>query len=531
MKTSKHGVAPALLALSITAACASLPLHAAEIRGASAKNVIPGQYIVKFREDRIQAAGLLANASTMAMDMNRRYGARVEHTINHVFKGAVMVMDLAAAQRLANDPDVEYVEADQVMSIIATQNNPTWGLDRIDQTNLPLSGTYTYPGSSGVHAYIVDTGIRASHNEFSGRMGNGYDAIGDGNGTNDCQGHGTHVAGTVGGTTYGVAKNVTLHAVRVLGCNGSGSNSGVIAGMDWVAANAIKPAVANMSLGGGASQATDDAVARMTNAGITVVVAAGNDNSNACNYSPARAPSAITVGSTTSSDARSSFSNYGSCVDIYAPGSSILSAGISSNTATATLSGTSMASPHVAGAAALYLAQNPNASASSTTSALVNNASSNKISGIPSGVNKLLNTTFLNGGTTPPPPPPPPPPPSGSSETEPNNSTSAANPISDGVTMSGNMGSSSDNDYYKLTLPAGGTLSVTLTPNSSSDYDLYVYNSNGSLIGRSERGTGQVDTVTVTNTGSSAFTRYIRVKYYSGGTGSSNGTYTVRATW
>lgn len=518
-----------LVAGSVMLACAA---NAGEIRGLSQPNVIPDRYIVVFRDQpTAQNNGMQISAAMQANNMNRRYGARVERVYNHVLRGAVMVLDEAAAKRMADDPEVAFVEADQEVRLVATQNNATWGIDRIDQTDLPLSTTYTYPASNGVHAYVIDTGIRATHNEFSGRMGNGYDAIGDGNGTNDCQGHGTHVAGTVGGTTWGVAKDVTLHAVRVLNCQGSGTNSGVIAGMDWVAQNAQFPAVANMSLGGGASSAVDSAVQRLTDAGVTTVVAAGNDSSNACNYSPARAPSAITVGSTTSSDSMSSFSNYGSCVDIFAPGSSITSASNSSNTGSRSLSGTSMASPHVAGAAALYLAQNPNASASSTTSALVNNASSNKISGIPSGVNKLLNTTFLNGGTTPPPPPPPPPPPSGSSETEPNNSTSAANPISDGVTMSGNMGSSSDNDYYKLTLPAGGTLSVTLTPNSSSDYDLYVYNSNGSLIGRSERGTGQVDTVTVTNTGSSAFTRYIRVKYYSGGTGSSNGTYTVRATW
>ena len=206
---------------------------------------------------------------------------------------------------------------------------------------------------------MIDTGIRASHQEFAGRIGNGFTAITDGQGTNDCNGHGTHVAGTTGGTTYGVAKQVTLHPVRVLSCSGSGSNSGVIAGVDWVTANHVKPAVANMSLGGGVSTALDNAVQNSIAAGVSYAVAAGNSNANACNYSPARAANAVTVGSTTSSDARSSFSNFGTCVDLFAPGSSITSAWYTSNTATNTISGTSMASPHVAGALALYLHDEP----------------------------------------------------------------------------------------------------------------------------------------------------------------------------
>ena len=239
----------------------------------------------------------------------------------------------------------------------------------------PLSNSYTYNQTGqGVHAYIIDTGIRATHQEFGGRVTNGADFIGDGNGTNDCNGHGTHVAGTTGGTTYGVAKSVTIHAVRVLGCTGSGSTSGVIAGVDWVTANHASPAVANMSLGGGASTALDNAVTSSVNSGVSYAVAAGNSNANACNSSPARAAAAITVGATTSSDARSSFSNFGTCLDIFAPGSSITSAWSTSNTATNTISGTSMASPHVAGAIALYLQTNPGASGAAVTSALVNNS-------------------------------------------------------------------------------------------------------------------------------------------------------------
>lgn len=240
------------------------------------------------------------------------------------------------------------------------QGGATWGLDRIDQRDLPLNSNYHYDyDGSGVTAFVIDTGVRNTHNEFGGRASSGYDFIDNDNDSSDCNGHGTHVAGTIGGSTYGVAKNVNIVGVRVLNCSGSGTNSGVISGINWVKNNAQGPSVANMSLGGGASQALDDAVNAAVAAGISFVVAAGNDNSNACNYSPARAANAVTVGSTTSTDSRSSFSNYGTCLDIYAPGSSITSAWYNSNSATNTISGTSMASPHVAGVAALYLAENP----------------------------------------------------------------------------------------------------------------------------------------------------------------------------
>ena len=392
------------LTMAASAVMSCFAAQAGEIKGINAANVIPNRYIVVFKDTAMtNFRGEKQSTATVANAVGQRFGAKVERAFNHVLNGAVITTDVQNAKRLADDPEVAYVEADQIMRISGTQTSATWGLDRIDQTNLPLNGSFTYPSSSGVHAYILDTGIRGTHNDFTGRMGNGYTAVNDGQGTNDCQGHGTHVAGTVGGTTWGVAKNVTLHPVRVLGCDGSGSNSGVIAGMDWVTANAVKPAVANMSLGGGASQATDDAIARMTNAGIATVVAAGNDSSNACNYSPARAPSAITVGSTTSSDAMSSFSNYGSCVDVYGPGSNITSASYSSNTGSTSMSGTSMASPHLAGVAALYLAANPNATPSQVTTAIVNNSLTGKITGIPSGVNKFVNIQFLNGDVVTPP--------------------------------------------------------------------------------------------------------------------------------
>ena len=316
----------------------------------------------------------------------------------------------AQLEDLRRDPDVLLVEEDAEVSLSTDQQNATWGLDRIDQRNLPLNSVYTYDlTGQGVDAYVIDTGIRTTHTQFSGRTAPGYTAINDGRGTTDCNGHGTHVAGTVGGTVHGVAKQVTLVPVRVLNCQGSGTNSGVIAGMDWVAANASGPAVANMSLGGGASTATDAAVDRMVAAGLTVVVAAGNEDQNACNTSPARAPAAITVGSTTSSDARSSFSNWGSCLDLFAPGSNITSAWHTSDTATNAISGTSMASPHVAGAAALYLEANPSASPSQVSGAITSTATSGVVSSPGSGSpNRLLYTLDLgSGGSTPDPEPDP----------------------------------------------------------------------------------------------------------------------------
>ncbi|MEX7509342.1 S8 family peptidase, partial [Acinetobacter baumannii] len=243
-----------------------------------------------------------------------------------------------------------------------TQSNPDWGLDRIDQKALPLNSAYSYlQTGSGTTAYIVDTGILSSHQEFSGRVLSGYTAISDGNGTTDCNGHGTHVAGTVGGTTYGVAKNVNLVPIRILGCDGSGASSNVIAGLDWILKNGKKPAVVNMSLGGATSSSLDSAVENLFNNGYVMVVAAGNSNTDACSSSPARVSKAITVAATDNTDTRASYSNYGSCVDIFAPGSQINSSWIGSNTATKILNGTSMATPHVAGVVAEMLQSTPTA--------------------------------------------------------------------------------------------------------------------------------------------------------------------------
>jgi serine protease len=364
------------------------------------ERAIPGRYIVVLNDEQ---PAIRANVRPMVVELTRQFGGRVAHVFEHTIRGFAVSMSATEAAALARDPRVRYIEQDSERFIVATQNGATWGLDRIDQRDRPLNSTYTYDTlAANVDVYVIDTGIRASHDEFGSRVGSGFTAISDGNDTDDCNGHGTHVTGTIGGTTYGIAKGATLHAVRVLGCTGSGSTSGVIAGVDWVTANRIPPAVANMSLGGGASTALDDAVRRSVAAGVTYAIAAGNSNADACGSSPARVSQALTVGSSTSGDVRSSFSNFGTCVDIFAPGSSITSAWITNDAATNTISGTSMASPHVAGVAALYLATNPGATAADVHAAVVNNASVNTLTSIGTGSpNRLLYSIF--GGSAPPP--------------------------------------------------------------------------------------------------------------------------------
>jgi uncharacterized protein (TIGR03437 family) len=358
-----------------------------------AQRPIPNAYIVVFHARTPDPAAL-------ADEMTRGNGARVTHVYDVALKGFAAEMPAAAAEGLAHNPNVAYVEEDGVVSIDTTQSGATWGLDRIDQRNLPLDGTYTYnTTASNVHAYIVDTGIRTAHVDFGGRASVGVDEIGDGQNGQDCNGHGTHVSGTVGGATYGVAKSVQLVAVRVLDCSGSGTNSGVIAGVNWVATHAIKPAVANMSLGGGASQALDDAVTGAVNAGVTFCVAAGNSSTDACTQSPARAAAAVTVGATDSTDTRASFSNFGTCVDIFAPGVNITSDWGSSTTATNTISGTSMATPHTTGVAALYVSINTGATAAAVASALTSNATSGVVRSPGTGSpNRLLYELFVGGG-------------------------------------------------------------------------------------------------------------------------------------
>ncbi|WP_455352106.1 S8 family peptidase [Streptomyces sp. SYSU K217416] len=367
----------------------------AALRLAPAGDAIADNWIVVLKD------GTKSSPAAVARELVDRGDGELTHVYTSAVKGFATEMSLPEARTLAADPRVAYVEQDSVVRASETQSNATWGLDRIDQRNLPLSGTYTYnTTASNVSVYVIDTGLRTSHGEFGGRASIGTDTVGDGQNGNDCNGHGTHVAGTAAGSTYGVAKAAKIVGVRVLNCEGSGSTSGVIAGVDWVTSHAVKPAVANMSLGGGANTSLDDAVKRSIASGVTYSLAAGNGNifgqpQNACNASPARVPEGITVGATDKDDKRASWSNYGTCLDLFAPGVSITSAWKDGDSSTNTISGTSMAAPHTAGAAALYLADHPGASPAQVRDALVGGATTGKVQDPKSGSpNRLLYTLY-----------------------------------------------------------------------------------------------------------------------------------------
>jgi subtilisin family serine protease len=395
-------VGGAALVAALTATIGATPAQAAEgtILGAGAPNAVPNSYVVVLNDSALTGRSVTAQATALT----NRFGGEVAATWDAALNGFSATMSEQAARQLAAHPAVAYVEQDLRFQLEATQPNPpSWGLDRIDQRNRPLDNSYTYPNTaSNVHIYILDTGIRTTHNDFGGRAVHGRDTVSNDNDATDCHGHGTHVAGTAGGTAYGVAKGATLVAVRVLNCAGSGTTTQIVSGINWVTANAIKPAVANMSLGGpGNDTAINNAVANSITSGVTYAIAAGNSSSNACNFSPARVPAAITVGATQDNDARASFSNFGSCLDLFAPGVAITSAWFSSNTATNTISGTSMASPHVAGVAALVASANPTWMPAQVRDELVADATAGVVTNPGSGSPNLL--LFVDNGTGPPP--------------------------------------------------------------------------------------------------------------------------------
>ncbi|NUO77536.1 MAG: S8 family serine peptidase [Lysobacter sp.] len=397
----KYRVLSAMIGASLVgAACPGL---AAEL--VTTERPVPGRYIVVLKDRAaqlsIESTRGASNIPAVARDLSLKHRAKLVRSYQRALRGFVVDANDASLAKLLNDPNVAYVEEDGYVTLDATQSGATWGIDRVDQRDLPLSTTYTYDtDATGVHAYIIDSGVRADHSQFTGRLGNGYSSVPGDASTNDCNGHGTHVAGTVAGSTWGVAKNATVHAVRVVDCDGGGTTSGVIEGMDWVAANRVRPAVANMSLGFPASEAIDAAVNNMLSAGVVVAASAGNTNNEACTGSPRRVPGALTVAASNRNDARSVWSStqasgWGACVDLFAPGTDVVSAGISGATSSATKSGTSMATPHVTGAAALYLATHPAAMPDEVHAAIVNNATVGKITGDLKGTpNRLLNTRF-----------------------------------------------------------------------------------------------------------------------------------------
>ncbi|WP_367128120.1 S8 family peptidase [Saccharothrix sp. HUAS TT1] len=510
----------ALAAAAVTAAALATGATPAaaegDILGANNPTAIADSYIVVYNQLSTQSVDALT------ADLSAKYDARVDFTYRHALKGFAGTLSERDARRLAAEPGVAYVQQNGEVKATATQPNPpSWGLDRIDQRDLPLDSSYTYPNDgTGVTAYIIDTGIRTTHQDFGGRASWGTNTV-DSNNT-DCNGHGTHVAGTVGGTAHGVAKGVRLIAVKVLNCAGSGSFAGVAAGIDWVTGHHTSgPAVANMSLGGQGSDPTGEAAVRNSIAdGVTYAIASGNSNSDACNFTPARVAEAITVNASTNTDARASFSNYGTCTDIFAPGQNITSAWMTNDTSTNTISGTSMAAPHVAGGAAVLLGATPGLTPAQVASAMIANSTPNKITSPGSGSpNRLL---FVNTGGGPGPGNP--------SVTPPGNQTGNV-----GTATSLQLKASGGTPPYTWSatgLPPGLSISAATGLISGTPTTAGAYTVTATATDSAGKSAGATFTWTINPPGGSCSApgeKVVNGGFESGATGWSNGTWTIGA--